>query len=137
MHRLTAPLLTVMLLLLTVSATPTGAQTGCGYPDLSQEGAISLSGDGKLNTRPFELQASAYTVRWAGSAPSKIAPGNLILTLKRTDGPFPQQLLVNTVINKGDPDVAGETQVYLTKGGAHYFDVTAPASWTVTITPQM
>jgi hypothetical protein len=112
------------------------AQTGCGSPGVNAEGAIVLTGDGQMNTRPFDLQAAAYTVRWSGSAPNKIVPGNLILTLKRTDGPYPQELLLNTTISKGDPEMSGETQVYLTKAGAHYLDVNAPAGWSVTITPQ-
>lgn len=137
MHRLTAPVLTVLLVLLTVSVAPVRAQSGCGYPDVTAEGAIVLSGEGKLNTRPFDLQARAYTVRWSGTSPDKMAPGNLILTLKRVDGPFPSYLLVNTIVNRGDPEAAGETQVYLTKAGAHYLDVSAPAGWTVTVTPQV
>lgn len=112
------------------------AQAGCGYPDVNAEGAIVLTGTSKLNTRPFDLEAAAYTVRWAGSAPEKIAPGNLIMTLKRSDGQFFQELLVNTVVNRGDPEASGETQVYLTKTGNYYLDVTAPAAWTVTISRQ-
>lgn len=114
-----------------------GAQSGCGYPDVNAEGATVLTGTGKLNTRPFDLEPVAYTVKWAGSAPDKIAPGNLIMTMKRSDGQFFTELLVNTVVNRGDPEASGETQVYLTKAGKYYLDVMAPAGWTVTITRQV
>lgn len=138
MSRWIAPLIIALLLSVSTATAPAsaGPAADCGRPDVNAEGAIVLSGEGKLNSRPFDLEATAYTVRWSGSAPTKIAPGNLILTLKRTDGPYPQELLVNTTISKGDADVAGETQVYLTKAGAHYLDVMAPASWTVTIARQ-
>lgn len=138
MSRWTLPLIIAAVLSISISLTPARAQAaqGCGYPDVNAEGAIVLSGDGQLNTRPFDLIATAYTVRWSARAPSKLGLGNLILTLKRTDGPFPQELLVNMIVNQGDAEANGETQVYLTKAGAHYLDVMAPASWTVTITRQ-
>lgn len=136
MSRWIAPLFVALMLAFSGSWQPAAAQSGCGYPDVNAEGAIVLTGDGKLNTRPFDLDAKPYTVKWSGKAPDRIAPGNLILTLKRVDAPFPSELLVNTIVNRGDPELSGETQVYVRKAGQHYLEVSAPAGWVVTIAPQ-
>lgn len=136
MSRWIASLIVTTLLMVSWSGQQVVAQSGCGYPDVNAEGAIILTGDGKLNTRPFDLDARPYTVKWSGKASDRIAPGNLILTLKRVDAPFPSELLVNTIINRGDPELSGETQVYVRKAGRHYLEVSAPAVWMMTVAPQ-
>lgn len=81
--------------------------------------ALTINGDCQQNTRPFEL-----------------AGGNLIMTLKRVDGPgFGGELLVNLVLSRDKSSASGETQVYNVKPGQHYLDVMAPGPWSVTITP--
>jgi hypothetical protein len=136
MSRWIAPLI-VALLLSVSSLTPAGATPAaeCGYPDVNQDGAIVLTGDGKLNSRPFDLGGAAYTVKWSGEMKGQFG-GNLIVTLKRTDGAFFNELLVNTILNPEQPKASGETQVYGTKAGPYDLDVTASGPWTVTITPQ-
>lgn len=95
---------------------------------------LTISGEGKQNTRPFDLSAGSYTVRWTGTMRTQFS-GNLIMTLKRTDGQFFQELLVNTVLTRDAPTASGETQVYKVKDGAHYLEVLAPGPWSATFTP--
>jgi hypothetical protein len=96
--------------------------------------AVTLNGDGKQNTKPFDLKAGSYTVKWSGSMKGQFG-GNLIISLKRPDAAVGGNLLVNTIINKEKPSLSGETQVYNVKAGAHYLEVTAPGEWSVTISP--
>lgn len=96
---------------------------------------VTLSGDGQLKTRPFDLTAGAYAVKWSGSTKTQFG-GNLIMTLKRTDGQFFQESICNLILGKDLPQSSGETQVYGVKAGAHYLDILAPGPWSVTISPQ-
>lgn len=97
--------------------------------------ALTINGDGQQNTRPFELAGGNYTVKWDGRSSNQFG-GNLIMTLKRVDGPgFGGELLVNLVLSRDKSSASGETQVYNVKPGQHYLDVMAPGPWSVTITP--
>lgn len=130
--------LVAIVALLAVSFAPASAQVdvGClqGAP-LNVDGQIQVSGNGKQNTRPFELTGGAYTVRWSSNSTTQFG-GNVILHLRRTDGVLGSELLVNTVVNREKPTASGETQVYNVKPGTHYLDVTSPGEWSVIIAPQ-
>lgn len=98
--------------------------------------SINLNGGASQNTRPFDLAAGNYTVKWSGSMRGQFG-GNLIMSLKRVDGPsYGGELIVNIVLGREKPHASGETQVYSVKAGQHYMDVTSPAAWAVEIRPQ-
>lgn len=138
MRRLMVTLCAIgMLSVLASGAQTVNAQSGCLTPTTDEAGQVSLSGDGSLNTLPFDLSGGAYTVRWSGSTGSRpIALGNVILYLKRTDGPLGTELLVNTTVSQQIPTASGETHVYNVKPGSFYLAVTSPGEWSVTISPQ-
>jgi hypothetical protein len=139
MHtRLAAIALAAATVLIPVSVPTAAAAETCGQVLATDAaGQVALSGDGKLNTRPFDLAGGAYTVRWSGAAKAT-GGSNLILSLKRTDHPIlGSELLVNTIVNRDSGSLSGETQIYNVKPGAFYLDVMAPGDWSVTITPQV
>lgn len=135
MHRLTTPLLTVLIVLMTVSVAPAGAQTGCGYPDVNAEGVIALMGSGQMNTRPLDLTGGAYTVTWQAFMGGAYG-GNVILSLKRTDGQFANHSVSSVILGRDQPELHGETQLYTVKPGQYFLEAMAPGPWTVTIAPQ-
>lgn len=112
------------------------AQPSAPPPPPAAGAPIVLSGDGQQNTRPFDLAGGNYAVKWDGRSSGQFG-GNLIVSLKRVDGPsYGGDLLVNLVLSREKPSASGETQVYNLKPGQHYLDVVAPGPWSVTLTPQ-
>lgn len=125
--------LTVAIIDNTGALAPSQPQAG---PPPAPAGEIKIAGTGQQNTKPFDLAAGNYTVRWSGSQQAGPAGlGNLIITLKRADGQFMHETIVNTVLNRERPQASGETQVYGAKSGPHYLEVLAPGPWSVTFTP--
>ena len=136
MHRFVLPALTVLLLALLISpAQAAPVAQGCGLP-VAVDGATVVSGDGKLNTRPIDLEGGAYTVRYSASMRGQFG-GNVMIRLMPTqDDPLAAELLVNLILNRERPEASGETQVYGIRPGSYYFEVLAPGAWELSIAPQ-
>ena len=126
MQRLVGTFALTLILELLATLGMASAQTAPGCPPApGPDGQINLAGNTKLNTRPFDLEAGNYLVRWSGSMKGQFG-GNLIMTMKRADGQFFLEGLVNLILNKNEPSATGETYVSAVKPVTYYIDILAP-----------
>jgi hypothetical protein len=151
MSRYRLKLAALALLMLSATATPTAAAAQDTAPDVAQQAAdaarlaacatpvapgtpLTISGNGKTQTLPFNLAGGAYTVGWQVSASPTSTTYDLRLS-PVVDAPFNHGQAISSGFFDKSPDPSGETHIYEVKPGRYYLAVNAPKGWSVTFTP--
>jgi hypothetical protein len=98
---------------------------------------VTISGQGTMNTKPFDLAAGNYTVDWTakdnqgsgrvgcfhGASLKPVTPGRS----------FSESLGSGQV--GASQTATGQTQIYGVPAGQYYVDTTSGCAWTITLTP--
>jgi hypothetical protein len=108
-------------------AADAARQAACGTP-AAPGTPLTITGTGRVQTAPFSLDGSAYTVDWSAADVSGVPS---IYLQSPTDALVLEQLLKGTSKESN----AGQTHIYKLKPGRYYLNVALPAGWSVTFTP--
>ncbi len=95
---------------------------------------VTVKGNGKTQTLPFDLAGGAYTVSWQvsqGPGPTNYS----VRMMPVVDAPLNHGQTIWTALYNTTPDLSSETHIYDVKPGKYYLAVDVPKGWSVTLTP--
>lgn len=101
-------------------------------PVVVQRETVTVKGKGIGKSKPFKL-AGAYLVQWIATPSSSVGCYHGA-SLKRVDGTFLFETLVNELLNSKKP-AEGETNLYDLDEADYFVDASSGCSWTFTFVP--